>query len=308
MSASETTLKSIQECIDAFLHFLIIEKGVSQNTCEAYGRDLRQWVQFLHAQNKNSKPTITQITSDDILRFFMGRIKKGVQTRTVARSLSSIRGLFAFCVREGFLSKDPVALLESPQIHQKLPHALSVFEMDKLLSMPPLDVPQGVRDRAMLELMYATGLRVSELVNLKVSQYHPDAGYVRVIGKGSKERLVPIASESIKWVQLYLTKARGQILKNESSPWMFVSNRGGSLTRQAFWGIVKKQARLAGISKPLSPHGLRHSFATHLLEGGADLRSLQTMLGHADMSTTQIYTHVSRKQLSTLHAKFHPRG
>lgn len=296
----------LDQTIDSFLNYIRVERGLSSNTLEAYGRDLRLLAQFL--QEKKKKPTLGQVTTSDITDFLIERGRGAVKSRTLARNLVVIRNLFRFALNERLISDDVSLNVDFPKIPQHLPHALSVAEVNTLLAAPKKMDKWGLRDWAMLELLYATGLRASELVGLKVSDVNLQSGFLLARGKGSKERLVPIGGEALRAVQEYLTDSRPLILKEKKSEALFLSPRCSFLSRQAFWMSIKKYALQKGICRKVSPHTLRHSFATHLLEGGADLRAVQVMLGHADISTTQIYTHVSRKHLKEMHAKFHPRG
>lgn len=299
---------TLDSYIDEFLNSLVVEKGLSKKTLEAYGHDLRMLNVFLSQQLFTNKISLSLVTSEHLLKFLVWRAGQGVKSKTMARELSAIRTFFKFCVAERHIVTDPSALIESPKLMKKLPTVLSGVEIDKLFEAPALDDPKGLRDRAMLELVYSSGLRVSELVGLKISQYHPSEGYVLAAGKGSKERLVPVGKSAIRSLTDYINGGRARLLKKKESPYLFIGSLGKPVTRQTFWLHIKQYALKKGIKKRLSPHVLRHSFATHLLEGGADLRVVQTLLGHADISTTQIYTHVSRKHLIGVHEKFHPRG
>lgn len=297
---------SIDSTIDRFLDYILVEKGLSKNTLEAYGHDLRLWCQFL--QGKKKPINLKTIKPESILEYLIWRKKSGVKSRTLSRNMIVLRNFFQFCFQENLISVDITQNLDIPTMHRKLPFALSCHEVDKLLSAPSLDKPRGLRDKAMLELLYATGLRVSELVSLKLNNINQQGGYLVALGKGSKERVVPVGKVAVKAVEEYLGKGRPELVRKKGSPFLFVNGRGGRLTRQAFWTNLRKYGTGLGIKTPITPHVLRHSFATHLLEGGADLRSVQIMLGHADIATTQIYTHVSRKRLIEIHEKYHPRG
>lgn len=295
---------SLDVAIDRFLSYLVVEKGLSKNTIEAYSRDLQSFQRFL---KKVSGPK--DLKQTDLLEYLIWRKKQGVKGISLYRSLVCLRGFCGFCYQEGLASSDPTATIDLPKLKRKLPVFLSTYQTGRLLSRPRPKDPMGFRDRAMLELLYATGLRVSELVGLRVDQIDLNEGFVRTMGKGSKERVVPVGERALAMVRDYLRDVRSRLLgKKKESRYLFVSRRGEKLTRQAFWIGLKNQARGLGIPFSVSPHVLRHSFATHLLEGGADLRSVQEMLGHADISTTQIYTHVSRKHLIAVHEKYHPRG
>lgn len=296
---------SIDPLVDRFVNYILVERGLSKNTAESYARDLRFWQDFL---GKKGLVSIGEISEEHILEYLIRRKKQGAGSRTLLRNLVVLRNFFKFCLDEGLVGLNATANIELPKIHHKLPSVLSQREVDLLLSAPVVKNPTGLRNRAMLELMYATGVRVSELVNLEMSDLHRKEGYLTAYGKGSKERAIPVGSQALKAVADYLESGRSLLLKGRSSAYLFVSRLYGKISRQMFWIDVKKYGVLQGIKKNISPHILRHSFATHLLEGGADLRSVQVMLGHADISTTQIYTHLSRKHLMEIHEKFHPRG
>lgn len=298
---------SIFEAIDCFLNHVAVEKRLAKNTLESYARDLRIWSD--HACNNRSIPAnLAQLEPQHILQFLIWRSRQKVKSRTLSRHLVVLRNFFRFCYEEKIITKDITAHLEFPHPQLKLPVALSGQEVEKLLAAPDQTTPLGLRNKAMLELLYAAGLRVSELVHLELNHIHAQAGFVIAYGKGSKERLVPVGRSALRALEVYLTQGRPKLLRQKKSTYVFITNRGRFLTRQAFWIALKKYGVSKGIKTNLSPHVLRHSFATHLLEGGADLRSVQVMLGHADISTTQIYTHVSRKHLLKVHEKFHPRG
>lgn len=287
---------------DQFINYLRLERGLADNTIQAYSRDLIRLTQFLEKSDLNP----LQISRDQISEY-AGALRKSLSARSVARNISATKMFFRFLTSEGYIKENPARLLETPRLSRRLPNVLSMAEVERLLAQPDPSTPMGKRDCAMLELLYATGLRVSELVGLKVLSINLEAGHVRTFGKGSKERLVPIGGKAIQAVREYLSNGRFQILKGANLPYLFLNFRGRPLTRQGFWKIIKKYGREAGIQKEISPHSIRHSFASHLLEAGADLRSVQVMLGHEDISTTQIYTHVTRKRLKELHAKCHPR-
>lgn len=310
LSPCYTPAMSIDSTIDQFLNYILVERGLSKNTVEAYGSDLRLWTNFLEKKKKQSLQNISlqDLGMSEVHDFLVSRGKSHVKTRTLARNLVVLRSFFQFCYQEHFIPLDITQNIQAPKIGTKLPLFLSPFEVDRLLDTPKDSNPLGLRDRAMLQVLYATGLRVSELVHLEVNHIHYQSGYLRTIGKGSKERVVPIGHEALEALKTYVSEGRETLTKKRGTHFLFVSQKGGALTRQAFWMSIKKYGRMQGIRVPLSPHVIRHSFATHLLEGGADLRSVQVMLGHADISTTQIYTHVSRKHLLEVHEKFHPRG
>ncbi len=291
--------------IETFLDELWMERGLSAHTLAAYRADLEGFARWLQAADQ---ATLLAARRDRILEYLGDRVRRGARPRTTARLLSTLRRFYRWQLRAGRLSEDPTAQVESPRLGRPLPGALSEKDVEALLAAPDPSDPLGLRDRAMLELLYATGLRVSELVGLELAAVNPRQGVVRVLGKGDKERLVPLGEEALDWLAQYLTRGRLALLGGQVSAYVFVSRRGEPLTRQAFWYRIKHYARLAGIGKPLSPHTLRHCFATHLLNHGADLRVVQMLLGHSDLSTTQIYTHVASQRLKDLHAKHHPRG
>lgn len=288
--------------IDQFLDAVWVEQGLSENTLSAYGSDLRIFAKWLAG-----KPML-EVDGGQLSDFLSSRYKEGIGNRSTARILSSLRRFYGYYIRENSIKVDPTALIESPHIGQPLPVSLSEIDVELLLDAPEVTHALGFRDRTMLEMLYATGLRVSELVNLKFEQISFRQGVVRIIGKGNKERLVPVGEEAMSWLESYMSQARKTILGERQCDYLFVTNRADSMTRQAFWHIIKRHAKKAGISKELSPHTLRHAFATHLLNHGADLRVVQLLLGHADLSTTQIYTHIARERLKELHSKYHPRG
>ncbi len=298
LSAQDVTL------IELFLDSLWVERGVSDHTLKAYGSDLRKLAQWLLARHQS----LVSAAQDDLLAYLAVRVETGAQPRTTARLLSSVRRFYQYLLREGHISKDPSARIEAPRLGRPLPASLTEDDVERLLAAPDVDDPLGMRDRAMLETLYACGLRVSELVGLTLGQLSLTQGVVRIVGKGGKERLVPMGEESVEWLERYLRQGRYDILGERKSDAVFVTRRGGGMTRHAFWHLIKRYAQQAGISKALSPHTLRHAFATHLLNHGADLRVLQMLLGHSDLSTTQIYTHVARERLKSLHAQHHPRG
>ena len=290
--------------IEKYTDSLWLEKGLSDNTIVSYARDLRQLDEYL-AQRGLS---IAFAESGDLMSFLADRSQAGVKASSLARYLSSIKGFYKYMVRENHLAANPASLIDAPKQGRPLPKSLTESDVEALLAAPNVGTGIGLRDRAMLELLYACGLRVSELVNLDMSQLNLSAGVVKVFGKGSKERLVPIGEVAQNWLQKYIKQARPQLLKVAASGVLFPSNRGQHMTRQTFWHRIKQHGLTAGIQKPLSPHVLRHAFATHLLNHGADLRVIQMLLGHSDLSTTQIYTHVATQRLQNLHSQHHPRG
>lgn len=288
--------------IEAFLNALWLEFGLSDNTLAAYGSDLNQFDIWLKNQ------TLQDVGETDISGFLLYRQSQGNSSRSSARMLSSLRRFYGYLLRENQIGMDPTQLIDAPHIGRSLPDSLSEDEVDKLLQAPETLHALGFRDRTMLELLYAAGLRVSELVEMTFQQVNFRQGCIRITGKGDKERLVPVGEEAVVWLERYLIGARQEILGSRQSDYLFVTSRGSNMTRQAFWHIIKRYAKLAGIDKHLSPHTLRHAFATHLLNHGADLRVVQLLLGHSDLSTTQIYTHIAQHRLKELHTKFHPRG
>lgn len=286
-----------------FLDFLTVEKGLAKNSLSAYRTDLRNFGRYLADQ----KLELERVERINIVRYFQSLRSAGISARSVARALAAIRGMFRFLVAERHLKHDPTENLENPKIWTNLPKSLQPFEVEALLGAPDRETPEGLRDRAMLELLYATGLRVSELIHVKVDDLVMDAGFLRTIGKGSKERIVPFGDTARDAINDYVDRGRRELDKH-GDVYLFLSNRGRPMSRQSFWMKIVKYARTAGVKSHISPHVLRHSFATHLLENGADLRSVQMMLGHSDISTTQIYTHVSRARLQKMYETFHPRA
>lgn len=291
-----------QEVIDVFVDSLWLESGLSKNTLQAYRSDLMQFSQFL-----NGKPLL-EVGNADVHRFLGFLLAKGKKASSSARTMSTLRRFYRHQIRANAIQIDPCAEIAAPKLGRPLPKSLSESQVEALISAPDLSKPLGVRDYAMLETLYATGLRVSELVKLTLLETNLDVGVVRVVGKGNKERLVPLGEQALTALSRYMNSARADLLKTKQSDALFVTARGSAMTRQAFWYLIKKYAQIAGIESELSPHTLRHAFATHLINHGADLRSVQMLLGHSDLSTTQIYTHVARERLQLLHSKHHPRG
>jgi integrase/recombinase XerD len=291
--------------LDQFLHYILVEKGLSKNTIDAYSHGLNRFLDYLRRKGIQEMPKVSKL---DIRAFLLGLKRQGLSTKSVVRNLAAIRSFFRFLIQEGILDANPIEELESPKIERKLPEILTLKEVEQLLGQPNSQTPLGIRDRTMLEVLYATGMRVSELTKLPVQQVNLEGGYVLVFGKGSKERIIPLGSEAMKWIALYLSSARERLAKGKESPSLFINRSGKGMSRQQFWKNIKAYGRRAGIRKRITPHLLRHSFASHLLEGGADLRSVQLMLGHADISTTQIYTHVTGERLKKIHQRYHPRG
>lgn len=291
-----------QHHIEAFLNVLWLEQGLSDNTLAAYSSDLRQFDIWL------KDASLLEASSRQIGSYLSFRQGEGGANRSAARFLSSLRRFYRYCLREKLIEIDPSQLIDSPHIARLLPQSLSESDVESLLLAPNTIHALGFRDRTMLELLYATGLRVSELVTLSFQQVSFRQGCVRIVGKGDKERLVPVGEEAMDWLERYIAGARLDILAGQQSDFLFITARGDKMTRQAFWHIIKRYALQASITKPLSPHTLRHAFATHLLNHGADLRVVQLLLGHSDLSTTQIYTHIAQQRLQGLHKTFHPRG
>lgn len=298
-------MPSIDILVDQYLNYLVVEKGLSKKTLESYGSDIAMYIDFL---GKKGIGDISEADTSIILMHIIALRDEGLNPRSRARHLVTLRGFYKFLVREKFITSDPTRVIDLPKSGFYLPYVLTQDEVKSLLSVPDVSKPAGLRDSAMIELLYAAGLRVSELVGLKLFDVNMDACFVRVFGKGSKERIVPIGTYAKERVNEYINTARPLLLKKNMSNFLFAGRGGKPLTRQGFWKIIKRYSILAKITKKITPHSLRHSFATHLLEGGADLRSVQLMLGHVDISTTQIYTHVVRDHLKKIHSKYHPRG
>ena len=294
----------MDELTQKYLDFLIIEKGLSDNSIESYSADLVQYITFLE---KNSITNLDKVDSAVILAWLIDLTKKGLGAKSRARHLITVRGLYKFLINEKDVSSSPVKNVDIPKTGLALPKIMNVKEIEDLLDAPDISKPRDLRNCAMMELMYGAGLRVSELISMQLQDINLDANFVRVMGKGSKERVIPFGSKARTINQDWIKNGRTSLLKKIPSSYLFVARAGKPMTRQSFWKIIKKYAILANISKNITPHTLRHSFATHLLEGGADLRSVQTMLGHSDISTTQIYTHISKEYLMKMHQKFHPR-
>jgi integrase/recombinase XerD len=295
----------LDQLADQFINYLVVEKGLSANTVSAYSRDLMVYLEFLQSSG------ITDIASADtalVLKHLIALRDAGLGPRSRARHLVTLRGFYRFLVQQKILEANPAQMVDLPKVGLKLPDVLKIDEVLQLLDAPDPSKPLGTRDAAMLEVLYAAGLRVSELINVGVADINPEAGFVRVLGKGSKERVVPIGIVAKKKVEVYLASGRSVLLKGRPSPYLFVTRLAKPITRQGFWKLLKQYALKAGVSHKITPHTLRHSFATHLLERGADLRSVQVMLGHVDISTTQIYTHIAQERLKAVHTQYHPRG
>lgn len=293
-----------QQVVDAWLDGVWMEKGLSRHTLSSYRNDLLLFAVWLAPRGR----ALRSATRQDVMDYLAYRLQQGARARSAARLLSCLRGFYRHQLREGLVVADPTLRVESPRIGRPLPKSLSEEDVERLLAAPDVSTPVGLRDRAMLEVLYAAGLRVTELVTLTLPQVSLRQGVVRVLGKGSKERLVPLGDAALDWLERFLAEGRPALLEGNTSDVLFPSRRGAPMTRQAFWYRIKAMAGVAGIDKPLSPHTLRHAFATHLLNHGADLRVVQLLLGHSDLSTTQIYTHVARQRLKDLHARHHPRG
>jgi integrase/recombinase XerD len=289
--------------LDAFIDHLWLEDGLSRNTLDSYRRDLQLFADWLQKKGLN----LAEAQQVEIQQYLAVKFPKS-KPRSISRLIASLRRFYRYALRENRVSTDPTLQIDSPKLPHSLPKSLTEEDVEALLAAPEINQPLGLRDRAMLEVLYACGLRVSELVSLKVTEVSLNEGVIRVTGKGSKTRLVPMGEEAVDWVERYLKESRPAILQRQLSDSLFVTQRGEAMTRQAFWYLIKRYAVKAGIRKPMSPHVLRHAFATHLLNHGADLRVVQMLLGHADISTTQIYTHVARERLKQLHAQHHPRG
>ncbi len=313
MSDPQANLKHEQnlQLISAYLDALWLEKGLSDNTLSAYGSDLKKFSQWLNSENKAAKnKTLLEIDRIDIFDYLASRTDKGksVSARSSSRFISCLRGFFRHALRENLVQKDPSSQIDFPKLGRPLPKALTEEDVERLLAAPDLSQAMGLRDRAMLELLYACGLRVSELVTLEMSQLNLRQGVVRLLGKGNKERLVPMGEEALSVLERYFKEGRAELLNKGINDVVFPSKRGQKMTRQTFWHRIKHYAVVANIKSDLSPHTLRHAFATHLLNHGADLRVVQLLLGHSDLSTTQIYTHIAQQRLHDLHREHHPRG
>lgn len=293
----------MDDLIQDYLHYLKIERGLSKNTRQSYRQDLKQYQQFLVSQK------LTSFTEDRfiILGFLQAQTTAKKAQSSITRSISTLRKFYQYLAREGRIQKDPMLQIDSPKQGRHLPAVLSSEEIERLLKTPDTSTPLGLRDRAILEVLYATGLRVSELVHLKLTDLHLSLGLIQTLGKGDKERIIPIGDVAVDWINQYLERSRNRLTKGKDSPYLFVNFHGNGLTRQGIWKNLKVIVQAAGIDKDVTPHTLRHSFATVLLENGADLRIVQELLGHSDISTTQIYTHISKKHLTEVYQRSHPR-
>ncbi|WP_323702301.1 site-specific tyrosine recombinase XerD [Mammaliicoccus sp. Dog046] len=295
----------MEQIINEFIDFIRLEKGLSQNTIQSYKRDLTQYHDYLSEQKLKHIDNVDRMV---IQKYFATLKDEGKSSKTIARLAATIRSFHQFAIREKYAVKDPTILIETPKYEQKLPDVLSEQEVNQLLTFTHITNARDERDRAMLELLYGTGVRVSELIQLKVEDVNLTMGFVRVFGKGNKERIVPLGDQLMNILKYYIQEVRPNLLKKQITDVLFLNARGGALTRQGFWKILKKIGLEKGITKTLTPHTLRHSFATHLLENGADLRAVQEMLGHSDISTTQLYTHISKKQIRDMYLTYHPRA
>lgn len=293
------------ELLSEFVEFLLVERGLAKNTIDSYKRDLKSYLTYLRLQGIEN---INDTNRTIIVSYLLFMQRDGKASSSISRACASIKSFYQFLFRERYIKDDPTINLDTPKLEHRLPRVLSIEEVDRLLRQPKLNDPLGFRDKTMLELLYATGMRVTELISLTVEDINLDMGYVRCFGKGSKERILPVGSISIKYLKKYIKDVRCKLLKKNSTNILFLNHRGKGLSRQGFWKIIKKYSKQANLSKKVTPHTLRHSFATHLLENGADLRAVQEMLGHADISTTQIYTHITRSKIKEVYDNTHPRA
>ncbi|MEQ8213121.1 MAG: site-specific tyrosine recombinase XerD [Smithellaceae bacterium] len=295
----------MQELLEKYLNYLLVERGVAENTLEAYGRDLRR---FLLIVQERGITDLRHILPETVIEYLVRIKDEGLSANSTNRALAALRGFYKYLLQEKMIEQTPLANIELAKVWMRLPDTISKEEMTLILAQPGMDTAQAVRNSAMLELLYATGIRVSELIGLRMNSINWQVGFLVVMGKGGKERIVPIGKTAYDCVKYYIEQARPQLMRGKSSDVLFLNRFGGKFTRQGFWKIVVDYARKSGLHKKVHPHTFRHSFASHLLEGGADLRTVQVMLGHADISTTQIYTHITRERLKEIHQKFHPRG
>ena len=294
----------MKELIDSFLDYLSVERGLSKNTVLAYRQDLNIYLDFMIERKITA---LSKVAKNDIVEFMLHQKDKGISPTSISRRLAAIRMFHRFLSRERVLKSDPTTLIDSPKLWKKIPDTLSLNEIEALIAQPDVRSYQGVRDKAILETLYATGMRVSESTNLKTNNVNLDIGFLRCIGKGNKERIIPLGKKAIHSINRYLEFSRPHFLKQKTSEYLFISRSGAKLSRQSVWKLIKRYALEAKIKKSIKVHTIRHSFATHLLERGADLRSVQEMLGHSNISTTQIYTHIDKERLKTIHKMFHPR-
>lgn len=294
----------MKELIDSFLDYLSVERALAKNTIVAYRADLHLYLDFI---GQRGITVFAKVSKNDIVEFMLSQKAAGISPTSISRRLAAIRMFHRFLARERVLKSDPTTLIDSPKLWKKVPDTLSLNEVEALISQPEVRNPQGARDKAILETLYATGMRVSELSNLKINNVNLDIGFLRCIGKGNKERVIPLGKKAIQSINRYLEFSRPYFLKQKTSEFLFIGRGGDKLSRQSVWKLIKRYAREAKIKKSIKVHTLRHSFATHLLERGADLRSVQEMLGHSNISTTQIYTHIDKERLKTIHRMFHPR-
>ncbi|MDD5254898.1 MAG: site-specific tyrosine recombinase XerD [Candidatus Omnitrophica bacterium] len=294
----------MKELVEMFLSYLSAERGLARNTVVAYRDDLGAYLEFIAGQKID---TLSKTSRGEVTAFMLSQKEKGISPNSIARRLAAIKTFYRFLVRERILKNDPTGLIDTPKLWKKVPDTLSTNEVDALLAQPNIREKQGMRDKAILETFYATGMRVSEVCGLKTENVNLEVGFLRCIGKGNKERIIPLGKKAIAAITRYISSSRPRLLKGKECEYLFVSRSGKRISRQSLWKLIKQYARLARIKKPIKPHILRHSFATHLLERGADLRSVQEMLGHSNISTTQIYTHISKDRLKSIHRSFHPR-
>jgi len=294
----------MRELVENFLNYLSVERGLSRNTIISYREDLNTYLRFLESAHID---TLSKTDKNNVIDFMLYQKDRGLSANSTARRLAAIKVFYRFLVKERILKVDPTSLIDSPKLWKKIPQTLSLNEVEVLINQPNLRNKQGIRDRAILEVLYATGMRVSEAVNLKKDNVNLDIGFLRCIGKGNKERVIPLGKKAIVSLKRYLQSSRPQLLKKRESDLLFLNRFGEKISRQSLWKMIRRYAQEARIKKPIRPHILRHSFATHLLERGADLRSVQEMLGHSNIATTQIYTHINKDRLKTIHKMFHPR-
>jgi len=298
-------LKNDSGLIDSFYSYMLIERGLSNNTIESYGRDLSKYSNFIYDQRSKG---LTECTNKDLLLFLDHLKQAKYAAKSISRTVSCIKTFYKFLLHEKIIKQNPFNEIKTPKSEKRLPSVLDLDEVNAVINAPDINSLTGLRDKTLFEVLYATGLRVSELISLTLNNVNLEAGFIIVVGKGSKERIVPIGDVAMSWIKRYLTESRPLILKNRMSDFIFLNKYGNCLSRQGFWKIIKKHCLAAGITKNVSPHTFRHSFASHILAGGADLRSVQTMLGHSDISTTQIYTHIEKGALKKIHKKYHPRS